>query len=178
MKKTFIFSGAGGQGMLSLGVLLASLAMEQGFEATYFPSYGPEMRGGTAHCHVIIDDKAISSPRISKNIDYCIAMNQPSYEKFAPLMVKGGIMICNSNMTQETGDAISIPMNEIAVEVGGLKTMNMIAFGILNRHLAMFEQELVIAFIDDKFKEKPQFKEKNRNAFLKGWNWIDKTRGT
>lgn len=173
MKKTFIFSGAGGQGMLSLGVLLASLAMEQGFEATYFPSYGPEMRGGTAHCHVIIDDKSISSPRISKNINYCIAMNQPSYEKFIPLMAEHGVMICNSNLTKDTKDAISIPMNEMALEVGGLKTMNMIAFGILNRQLGMFEKELILQFIEDKFKEKPQFKEKNRDAFVKGWNWID-----
>lgn len=172
MKKTFIFSGAGGQGMLSLGVLLASLAMEEGYEVTYFPSYGPEMRGGTAHCHVIIDDHAISSPRISKNIDYCIAMNQPSYEKFKPLMAQTGVMIVNANLTHDYDDAIALPMNEMAYELGGLKSMNMIAFGALTKQLGLFSQAQVLHFIEHKFASKPQFKAANEQAFLKGWNAV------
>ncbi|MGL5978119.1 MAG: 2-oxoacid:acceptor oxidoreductase family protein [Erysipelotrichaceae bacterium] len=169
MRTSFIFSGAGGQGMLSLGVLLASLAMEQGYEVTYFPSYGPEMRGGTAHCHVIIDHAPISSPRITKQLNYLIAMNQPSYDKFKPIMASDGHILYNSNLCEGASEDIAAPLNELAYELGGMKSINMIAFGMLCKQLGLFELENVLTFIDHKFADKPQFQEINRKAFLTGY---------
>lgn len=169
MKKSFIISGAGGQGVLSIGVLLATLAMEQGYEVSYFPSYGPEMRGGTAHCHVVISDAPIASPRISSNLTYLVAMNQPSWDRFASILASDGKIIANASLVHAPQLDVALPMQEMALELGNLKVINMIAFGAMCKELGMFDLDKTLAFIDHKFKSKPQFQALNRLAFMKGY---------
>ena len=97
MQSEIMFAGFGGQGILLIGKVLAHAAMEEGFEVAWVPSYGPEMRGGTAYCTVVISDRPIGSP-IIKNPMHLVAMNGPSLEKFAPTVKKDGIIFVNSSL--------------------------------------------------------------------------------
>ena len=97
MQSEVMFAGFGGQGILLSAKILAHAAMEQGFEVVWIPSYGPEMRGGTAYCTVVISDKPIGSP-IIKNPLHLIAMNRPSLEKFAPHVKPEGVVLINSTL--------------------------------------------------------------------------------
>jgi 2-oxoisovalerate ferredoxin oxidoreductase beta subunit len=129
----FKIAGFGGQGVLTLGVLLAGCGMIEDYNVAWLPSYGPEMRGGTAHCHISINDKPIGSPLVSKST-VCIAMNKPSQVKFEKELVPGGLLIRNSSMidipSERTDiDIISVPATEIATELGSLKVQNMVILG-------------------------------------------------
>jgi 2-oxoglutarate ferredoxin oxidoreductase subunit gamma len=97
MQSEVMFAGFGGQGILIIGKILAHTAMEQGFEVAWVPSYGPEMRGGTAYCTVVISDRPIGSP-IIRNPMHLIAMNQPSLEKFASTVKPGGVILIHSSL--------------------------------------------------------------------------------
>jgi len=131
MIERVIVSGFGGQGILTLGKTLAQTAMDEGLETTYFPSYGAEVRGGTANCHVILSDEPIYSPRVEE-ADTLVMMNQPSYERFRPILKPGGILLLNTSMTeprQELEDAspareVSIPATRIANELGNVRVAN------------------------------------------------------
>jgi 2-oxoglutarate ferredoxin oxidoreductase subunit gamma len=131
-----IFSGFGGQGVLSMGKLLAYAAMKEGKEVSWMPSYGPEMRGGTANCMVNISDEPISSPVVTE-YDVVVALNQPSLKKFEPMVKKGGILIWESSTIKEgpTRDDITIialPAVEKATnELKNVKVMNMLILGSL-----------------------------------------------
>ena len=94
MQTEVIMSGFGGQGLMMIGKLLALAGLEEGKDVTWLPSYGPEMRGGTANCTVVIADKPIGSPLISSP-KAAIVMNQPSLEKFAPMLRKDGVSCSN-----------------------------------------------------------------------------------
>ena len=96
MKKSLIFSGSGGQGVVSAGVLTAKAAVDAGKQATFLPEYGPEQRGGSAKCTVVIDDDNIVSP-LAKNCDILVAMNEQAFSKFKPQLKPGGIYLLNSN---------------------------------------------------------------------------------
>lgn len=129
-----IIAGFGGQGIILAGKLLAQTAMKTGKEVTYMPSYGPEVRGGTANCMVIIADVQIASPMVS-NPDSLIAMNMASLSKFAPRIKKGGILIMNSSLIDskpnldKTIEILTVPADKIAVELGNQKAANMVALG-------------------------------------------------
>ncbi|MEJ2097557.1 MAG: 2-oxoacid:acceptor oxidoreductase family protein, partial [Deltaproteobacteria bacterium] len=97
MQSEVQFAGFGGQGIMLMGKILAHAAMEEGYEVSWVPSYGPEMRGGTAYCTVVISDTPIGSPVI-KNPTHLVAMNRPSLEKFAPAVKKGGIIFINESL--------------------------------------------------------------------------------
>jgi len=119
-----ILAGFGGQGILSAGKMAAEAALYEGKEVSWFPSYGPEMRGGTANCSVVISDEAIGSPVIN-DADVVICLNQPSMEKFEKQLVKGGLLIIDSSlfMLEPTRDDIKfIPMgaSEIASDLGSM----------------------------------------------------------
>ena len=105
MTMKIILSGFGGQGVLSAGLLLAEAAMEEGWHSTFFPSYGAEMRGGTANCHVIISDTNIASPVVTE-ADVLIALNKPSFDKFLPAVKEGGTIIVNSSIIKEKLDEL------------------------------------------------------------------------
>lgn len=128
-----IVAGFGGQGVLSLGMTLAYAGMVEEKEISWMPSYGPEMRGGTANCITIISDNKISSPIISL-FDSAIVLNQPSMDKFAPRVKPGGILLYESGnifkpSTRIDIDIIGIPASTEALKMNNAKIMNMIMLG-------------------------------------------------
>lgn len=135
MLEEIIISGFGGQGALFAGQLLAYGALEEGRHVTWIPSYGPEMRGGTANCTVIISDEEIGSPLV-RNPSAAIVLNPPSFERFEPLVKPGGVLIVNTSLVQTTSRrtdirVIPIPANEIAAELGTPQLANVVMVGAL-----------------------------------------------
>ncbi|MEW6084469.1 MAG: 2-oxoacid:acceptor oxidoreductase family protein [Chloroflexota bacterium] len=135
MQKEIIIAGFGGQGVLFSGQVLAYAAMDAGKEVTWIPSYGPEMRGGTANCTVIIADEEIGSPLV-KNPKLAIALNLPSFDKYEELLAPGGTLIVNRSMVDRAArrtdiNVAFVPCNEIAEEIGDKKLLNMVAVGAL-----------------------------------------------
>ena len=135
MQYDIIFSGFGGQGALFAGQVLAYAAMDAGRYVTWIPSYGPEMRGGTAHCTVIVSDEEIGSPLVH-NPTNVVALNNPSIEKYEPLLAPGGNLIYNSSLTVKDAarrdiHALAIPGSAIAADMGNPKLLNMIMLGAL-----------------------------------------------
>lgn len=135
METSIVISGFGGQGVLFAGQLLAYAGMDAGKEVTWIPSYGPEMRGGTAHCVVIISDAAIGAPIVARP-DVAIVLNQPSFDKYEKLVKPGGLLVVNSSLVSgETNrtdiEMALVPANGIAEEWGTAKMMNMAALGAM-----------------------------------------------
>ena len=135
MQKEIIISGFGGQGVLFAGQVLAYAAMDTGKDVTWIPSYGPEMRGGTANCTVVIADHEIGSPLV-RNPQLAIALNLPSFDKYEELLAPGGTLIVNKSMVDRDAkrndiSIIFVPCNEIAEEIGDKKLLNMVAIGAL-----------------------------------------------
>ena len=127
------FAGFGGQGVILLGKLMATAAMKAGYEVTYIPSYGAEVRGGTANCSVIIDDEPIASPLVTEP-DSLIVMNQASFDKFASKLKPGGLLVINTSLikTQPDRDDIEVlpvAADEIAAQMKSPRSANMIAMG-------------------------------------------------
>lgn len=135
MQTDIIFSGFGGQGALFAGQLLAYAALDQGRHVTWIPSYGPEMRGGTAHCTVIIADDEIGSPLV-RHPGAVVAMNLPSFDKYEPLVRPGGLLIYNTSLVTRAPvrtdlRLIPAPANAIADELGHARLANMVLAGAL-----------------------------------------------
>ena len=134
--RKIILAGYGGQGMMLCGQILAYAAMLEDKYSTWVPSYGPEMRGGSAHCHVIVSDKPIGSPLIPC-ADVLVAMNQPSYDKFEELVAPGGTLIYNSSIIS-AGESrtdihyATVDCARITEELNNPKVGNMVALGALN----------------------------------------------
>ena len=129
-----IIAGFGGQGIIVAGKLLAQTAMKAGKEVTYMPSYGAEVRGGTANCMVIIADEPIACPVVG-NPTSLIVMNKAALQKFAPRLKTGGLLIMNSSLidsepqVDETIEVLALPADDIAVELGSHRSANMVALG-------------------------------------------------
>ncbi len=135
METSIVIAGFGGQGVLFAGQLLAYAGMDAGKNVTWIPSYGPEMRGGTAHCIVIISDEPIGAPIVSRP-DVAVTLNQPSYDKYEKLVKPGGLLVVNSSLVESASvrtdiDVVEVPANNIAQEWGTTKMMNMAALGAL-----------------------------------------------
>ncbi|MEJ6950966.1 2-oxoacid:acceptor oxidoreductase family protein [Natronospora cellulosivora (SeqCode)] len=133
MYQEIVIAGFGGQGLMLLGRLLAFAAMKKELHVTWLPSYGPEMRGGTAHCTVIISTEKIPSP-ISTKPDTLIVMNQPSLDKFEPTLKKDASIYVNTSLIENITDIsnknlIKIPANKMAIELGSSKVANMLMLG-------------------------------------------------
>ena len=133
MKETLIIAGFGGQGVLSMGKILAYSGVMQDFEVTWMPSYGPEMRGGTANCSVIVSDDPVASPLVDK-ADVIVAMNRPSLDKFEAHVKPGGVLVINSSIidkkaTRTDIDVYYVPCNEIADKLNNPKVANMAMLG-------------------------------------------------
>ncbi len=133
MTSKTIFSGFGGQGVLMMGYVLAVAAMRDGKEVTYLPTYGAEVRGGTANCTVSISDEEIFSP-VASSPDYGVIMNMPSLVKYESTIKKGGAIILNSSLidtdpARDDIDVVKIPANDIAKKLGSERTINMIMLG-------------------------------------------------
>lgn len=127
------FAGFGGQGILMIGQLLAQAGMAEGKEVAWIPSYGPEMRGGTAYCTVVISDTPIGSPIIRTPLYICV-LNRPSLDKFGPVVRKGGILLINTSLINEVSGRtditeVLVPANEIALKRGSAKSANIAILG-------------------------------------------------
>ncbi len=159
MLQEMVFAGFGGQGVLSMGALLAYAAMKEGKEVSWMPSYGPEMRGGTANCIVNISDQPISSPIVSA-YDVAVVFNQPSLKKFEHTVKKGGILIWESTHIKEgpTRNDIrifAIPAIEKASnELKNVKVMNMLMLGVLLKINGIVKKESVIQALEDTLPER------------------------
>ena len=135
MEERILIAGAGGQGALTLGKFVAQVAMEE-HRVTFFPSYGAEVRGGTAHCHVVISDTEIADP-VVEEATAMIVMNQASYARFAPRMRPDGLLVTNSSMVQPEppvacGRLLAIPASQRAIELGDIRVANIILLGAMN----------------------------------------------
>ena len=132
MIEKVIIAGSGGQGVMLLGKILAYAAMKQGLNVTWLPSYGAEVRGGTAHCMVIISDSQISSPYVDK-ADTLIIMNGPSLQRFKCRIKNNGLMIINGSLVntviERKAGIVTHPFTDIALELGNIKVANMVALG-------------------------------------------------
>lgn len=164
-------AGFGGQGILLLGQLISESAMISGYHTTWLPSYGPEMRGGTANCHVIISDKRIGSPLVSET-DALIAMNLPSLDKFEMDVRSGGVIFVNRSLIKrkvERDDvqAVYVPATELADELGETKVANMVMLGAVIGHTKILSLDSVLAAAASVVKRK-EFMQKNERALKKG----------
>ncbi|MFZ0035356.1 MAG: 2-oxoacid:acceptor oxidoreductase family protein [Sedimentisphaerales bacterium] len=149
-----IIAGFGGQGIMLAGKLLAQTAMMAGKEVTYMPSYGAEVRHGTANCMVVIAETKIASPLVSKP-DSLIVMNKASLNKFAPAVKSGGLLIMNSSLIDgephidESIDILAVPADDIAIELGNQKNANMVALGAYLQRRGLFSVDAAAKSLPD-----------------------------
>jgi 2-oxoglutarate ferredoxin oxidoreductase subunit gamma len=135
MQTEIIISGFGGQGVLFAGQILTFAGMDAGREVTWMPSYGPEMRGGTANCTVIIADEEIGSPMV-RHPRAAVVMNLPSLDKYEPTLAEGGVLVINASLVNRGATrtdiiSVSVPANEIAEKLGNKRLTNMVLLGAL-----------------------------------------------
>lgn len=133
MHEEVIFAGFGGQGVLLIGQLVTYAGMIEGANVSWMPSYGPEMRGGTANCQVVVSSREVSSPLVTEP-NSLIVLNKPSLDKFAPWVKRGGLIIYNSSLIKSPPQrtdvrVLAVPSNDIANELGDLRISNMVALG-------------------------------------------------
>ncbi|PKO23547.1 MAG: 2-oxoacid:ferredoxin oxidoreductase subunit gamma [Chloroflexi bacterium HGW-Chloroflexi-1] len=133
MHEEIIFSGFGGQGALFAGQLLAYAAVDAGKHVTWIPSYGPEMRGGTAHCTVVVSDEPIGSPLVRRPTTV-VALNLPSFDKYENLVKPGGRLIYNSSLMDVQPNRadiryVAVPANEIGETLGNVRQANVVLLG-------------------------------------------------
>ncbi len=166
-------AGSGGQGIMFAGTLLAHAAMEEGLNVTYFPSYGAEMRGGTANCKVIISDENIGSPIVT-NPSTLLAMNESSLEMFTPKVKRRGLIIVNSSLLKKeikTDDVevLKIPATELAEKLGDSRVANMVILGAyVNRRKIVSLKRTLESLSKVLGEEKKNLLKLNREALRKG----------
>ena len=153
METSIIIAGFGGQGVLFAGQLLTYTGMDAGLHVTWIPSYGPEMRGGTANCTIIISHDPIGAPLVARP-DVAIALNQPSFEKYELLIKPGGLLVVNSSIVDSKTErkdieVVYVPANAIAEELGTVKMLNMAAVGAILRRRPVLDLEVVEQAIVD-----------------------------
>jgi 2-oxoisovalerate ferredoxin oxidoreductase beta subunit len=168
-------AGFGGQGVLSLGNVLAEMGMRHDYQVSWLPSYGPEMRGGTANCSVKISNRKIGSPLVA-NPTVLIAMNRPSLDKFEHDVVSGGIIIYDDSIIdcapqRQDVRVLPIPAAKLADELGNSKAANMIIVGALVEYLGFMSIEVILSSLGDVLKRK-NLVELNQKAILKGVDFI------
>ncbi|MGQ9817695.1 MAG: 2-oxoacid:acceptor oxidoreductase family protein [bacterium] len=147
MTKEIIIAGFGGQGVVSSGIILAYAGLLEDLNVTFFPSYGAEMRGGTANCSVVISDEKIASP-VVVNPDVVIIMNEPSLLKFEPMVKTNGILFFNktlikSNPSRSDIEIVPVEANKIAEEVGQGRIANMVMLGALAKKIGIINIETI-----------------------------------
>ena len=153
MEKRVIIAGSGGQGVLFFGKLLAYAAMIEGREVTWFPSYGAEMRGGTANCTVIISDRMIGSPVI-RNTDVLVVMNEASYKRFLENLLPGGVLVYDSSLIhseipRHDISVVKIPACDIASSLNGVQSANMAMIGAFLAATGMLDMDSLLRAIDE-----------------------------
>jgi 2-oxoglutarate ferredoxin oxidoreductase subunit gamma len=171
-----VFAGFGGQGVLMTGNVLVHAAMYDNKKVTWMPSYGVEMRGGTANCTVVISDEEIGSP-VTGHPYNAVVFNLPSKEKFEPLIKSGGFIIVNSSLIEdkvqrEDINVLYIPLNKIADDLGEPRALNMIALGAFIEYTGAVSLETTKKALDEAFKRKPTVVEINKEALDIGSKFV------
>jgi 2-oxoglutarate ferredoxin oxidoreductase subunit gamma len=175
MMDKVLLAGFGGQGVMFIGKVLAYSGMLGGREVCWIPSYGPEMRGGTANCSVLVADEEIHSPVINQ-ADAGIVLNQPSYDRFLGRIKPGGTLVVNSsivklNPKRDDINIIAIEATELANEIGNSSLANMVCLGALLPSLSLVNMESVKKAMDEVIgKKKPELYELNVAAINRGMN--------
>ena len=178
--REIVFAGFGGQGVLTAGLIISQIALYSGNNATWMPAYGAAMRGGTANCTVHYGEGKVSNPGQQKP-DLLLAMNMPSFKKFAGLVRPGGIILYNSDMISEVPPVkegvrvVGVPCNTLADEVQNPKGANIAMVGAICKLLGDFEYQTGIDGMNDMFRKKGKnkFEAKNVEAFNAGYNYVD-----
>lgn len=169
MQYEVIFAGFGGQGVMLAGQVLANAAMLSGFETSWMPSYGPEMRGGTANCTVVVSDVQIGSP-VVPNPQVAVVLNRPSLDKFEPAVQPGGLLIINSSLIDRKAvrtdiTVVYVEANKLAeAELGSSKMANMIMLGAYIGCTGAVTPEIVKTTMAKKMKGKERFLAANSAA--------------
>lgn len=172
-----IFSGFGGQGVLTMGMILGYAAISENKEVTWMPSYGPEMRGGTANCITIVSDEMISSPIISR-FDTVIALNQPSIDKFEISVKPGGNLIYDSTNTirhpnRKGINIYPIPGSQFAVDLKNTKVLNMVMLGAFLKVTNVVSIDSIWKGLKEVLPERyHKLIPLNQEAFMKGYNYF------
>ena len=166
------FAGFGGQGIMVMGKILAHAAMGEGLEVSWVPSYGPEMRGGTAYCTVVVSDVPIGSPVI-KNPSHLVAMNRPSLEKFAGSVKSGGVIFINGSLISISSGRddvreLIVPVVEIARDLGTVKAANVVALAAFVAKSNIVRIDSLKASIEEEFSAKKKLIPLNMKAVEEG----------
>jgi 2-oxoisovalerate ferredoxin oxidoreductase beta subunit len=169
-------AGFGGQGVLLLGQLVMEMGMKEGLEVSWLPSYGPEMRSGSAHCHVCLSKDRIGSPLVS-NPDVLVAMNEFSLRKFAPEVARTGIILYNgaslpTDFNQPEAPVLCIPASEIADNSGSAKAANIVMLGAVLEHTNCLASETAMSVLDEKVR-KLDLLEIDHRALAAGRSYIE-----
>ena len=172
-----VFSGFGGQGVISMGMTIANAAMLEGQYVTCLPSYGVEVRGGTCNCTVAVSDEEIASP-VASEPDFVVAMNQPSFVRFQSILPAGGLICVNSSIVN-TDDArsdievVSVPIIQLAEEMGNTKVANMIMVGVLVKLSNMLSFDSLVRNLPAILGEgKAKLTKQNQQALEIGFSYI------
>lgn len=174
-----LLAGQGGQGVLSAGKFLAESGLHEGKEVTYLPAYGPEMRGGTANCSVILSEHPIASP-LCNVPDVLIAMNGPSFHKFAPRVKSGGIILVNGSVSdsyagRDDVQVYDIAAGDIAIEAGDIRSANMVMLGAFIALTEAVKERSILNCLNEKFVGKPRVLDGNRRGFEAGMAAVKKS---
>ena len=165
------FAGSGGQGVLLMGQIITYAAMLEGKEATFLPSYGPEMRGGTANCTVVVSDKPVSSPLIYE-ADIAVVMNLPSMDKFEPMVKTGGFMFYNESIIDRKPErtdikSVAVDLAARCAALGNDKVANMVMLGEVVRGTGVVQVDTVFKVFEKVFSgRKAALIPLNKQAFL------------
>ena len=172
-----IFSGFGGQGVIMMGYLLAMAGIREDKNVTCLPSYGAEVRGGTANCTVVIATEEIASP-VASEPEYAVLMNNPSLFRFQNQVQSGGAIFLNSSMIETRpvrGDleVLEVPANDLAKEVGDDKAANMVMLGAFIKKSELVSMDTLHQVVKETFSSRnPGIVKLNRSALLAGYNFL------
>ncbi len=153
-----MFAGFGGQGIMTAGQLLAYAGIEEGKQVAWIPSYGPEMRGGTAYCTVVVSESRIGSPIVTNPTSICV-FNRPSFDKFEPRVKAGGLFLVNNsliNVTSKRNDItqLLVPANDMAIKAGNVKAANIAVLGAFIGASGVVKYDTVKAVLREKLGKK------------------------
>lgn len=168
------WAGFGGQGIMVAGQLLAYTGIREGKQVVWIPSYGPEMRGGTAYCTVVVSESRIGSPIIRNPRAACV-FNRPSFDKFVPMIKPGGLLLVNSSLIHTSTDRedltqVEIPANQIAMEAGSPKVTNIVMLGAFVAASGIVDIENVKAVVEEKLGKKKDLLEINMKVVQQGFD--------
>ena len=180
MHEEIVISGFGGQGVMFMGKFIAYIAMKEGYQLTYMPSYGAEVRGGTANCTVIISERTIASP-LSSSPSTLLVMNKPSLDKFSSRVERDGLLILNSSLIDKEPErsdivVIKLPANKLAEDAGNIRSANMVMLGGYLALKKLISVEKACSLLQDVLPERWHgLLEVNRKSLISGETYIKET---